>query len=233
MAKGGIPVVLVDNGAPAVITNRGMPITIVGGDGGGLVQDGDGITLSNADDTGNLATVTANIVDGALANVALPANKAVLTDQQASVNINQYDDSGSFAANVTVATNTPTFKLANATTRIVVDALPITVVAGGGKTAPATIEVDQGVLGNFPLTNATDALISNAQLVTITNSNNLLASTGSAVVGGGSVTRVSLPSQVTPVSNGQVLTGLPPTGTYTNQITFAVANGIITGITLS
>lgn len=193
MAKGGIPVVLVTNGAPAILTNRGMPITIVGGDAGSVVQDGESVTLSLSDDTGNLATVTANIVDGALANVALPSNKAVLTDQQASVDINQFDSSGSFAATVGVANNEPNFTLANATTRIIVNAGPCQVSDAAGKTVGAVFGVDQGALEPVQLTASGDAI----------------------------------------VSTGQALTGVAPTGTYTNTVTFTVANGVITGIALS
>lgn len=153
MAIGGIPVVIVSNGTPVSLGARGLPITIVGGDGGAVVQDGDSVTLSNSDDTGNLAQVTVNITDGALANVALPSDKAVLTDQQASVNINQFDGTGSFAATVGVANNVPSFQLANATTRIVVDALSVDVKlqSGSGLSASSRINIASGVLTGVTL----------------------------------------------------------------------------------
>lgn len=40
-------------------------------------------------------------------------------------------------------------------------------------------------------------------------------------------------STQTIVVNGETLTGVAPTGTYTNTVTFTVANGVITAIALS
>ena len=42
-----------------------------------------------------------------------------------------------------------------------------------------------------------------------------------------------LPATQTVVVNGQALTGVAPTGTYTSRVTFTVASGAITAIALS
>lgn len=42
-----------------------------------------------------------------------------------------------------------------------------------------------------------------------------------------------LPANQTVVTTGQALTGVAPTGSYTNTVTFTVAGGVITAITLS
>ena len=41
------------------------------------------------------------------------------------------------------------------------------------------------------------------------------------------------PATETRVTNGQELTGVTPTGTYISKVTFTVAGGVITAITLS
>lgn len=45
--------------------------------------------------------------------------------------------------------------------------------------------------------------------------------------------QVRFPATAAGVANGATLTGVEPTGTYTNTITFTVAGGVITGIALS
>lgn len=43
----------------------------------------------------------------------------------------------------------------------------------------------------------------------------------------------ALPATQTVVSSGQALTGVTPSGIYTNTVTFTVAGGVITAIVLS
>lgn len=163
---------------------------------GAVVTDGSVVTLKTAaggDFPGSPVTGTTDVAGGSLTQMLIPANEIVLKDQQTSVNVSQYDSTGSFAATVAVATNVLTLTLANATTRIAVNALPITVKDAANHTAAATIAVSGGAFGQFPLTNGTQTI----------------------------------------VSHNQALTGVAPTGTYTNTVTFTVAGGVITGIALS
>jgi hypothetical protein len=120
--------------------------------GNTLVTDGNSLPLSKEDNTGLLAMVTAHVASDVFQNVALPHNYAVLEDQGDSVAVNQYDDTGDVAMTIAVANNTPTFTLANATTRIVFDALPVDVKTAGGTTAASgTIGVNQGALTGISL----------------------------------------------------------------------------------
>ena len=60
-----------------------------------------------------------------------------------------------------------------------------------------------------------------------------VAGTHVAEVSGGNLTDVKLAASIAPVANGLALTGVTPTGTYTDTVTFTVANGVITAIVLS
>jgi hypothetical protein len=53
MAKGGIPVVIVENGTPAMAGTKGIPITIVGSSGGGAAVVTEGETVAMEDGSGN------------------------------------------------------------------------------------------------------------------------------------------------------------------------------------
>ncbi|MBO4120272.1 hypothetical protein J5T34_05900 [Cupriavidus gilardii] len=110
------------------------------------------IPLSKADNTGLQAMVTAHVANDLLESVALPADYACVQDQQTGLSVGQYDGSGSFAAVASVSGNALSLKLDNATTRIVVDALPVSVkTVNGATTAGGTIGVDQGALTGVTL----------------------------------------------------------------------------------
>lgn len=143
-----------------------VPGTIVPSNGA-VVINGSSVTLAKSDNTGGLALVTANIVGGSLIDVALPANYAVLQDGGTSINVNQFDNSGSFAATPHVASNNGSVQLANATTRIVVDALPVTVKnVSGSVTASGVIGISGGALTGITL-GANISLISNGTALTV------------------------------------------------------------------
>lgn len=76
-------------------------------------------------------------------------------------------------------------------------------------------------------------MVSNTAAVTIADSANNKTVTGSAVVANGAVSRVAAPATAAIVTNDQALTGVTPAGTFTNTVTFAVTDGVITGIALS
>lgn len=160
---------------------------------GAVVEDGDSATVTKADGTGSLSTVTFDVSGGSVVGAALAGNAAIVTDNDLNQIVNNADGSAGGAMQINVSANAPTFELFNAAQRIATNLVPITVVDGNGKTAGATIAVTGGVFGNFPLTAATNCIVSSAQ----------------------------------------ALTGVAPTGTYTNTVTFTVANGRITAIVLS
>lgn len=143
-----------------------VPGTVVPANGA-VVTDGATTTLAKSDDTGNLATVTVNVVGGTVQDVALPANYAVLQDGGTSINIAQYDNSGTFAATPHASANVASAQLANATTRIVVDALPVTVKnVSGSVTASGVIGISGGALTGITLAAAT-SLVSNGTALTV------------------------------------------------------------------
>lgn len=75
--------------------------------------------------------------------------------------------------------------------------------------------------------------VTNGQAVTVANSVNNKSVSGTAVVTGAALTRISLPATAAIVTSTQALTGVTPSGTYTNTVTFTVAGGVITAIALS
>ena len=80
----------------------------------------------------------------------------------------------------------------------------------------------------------TTAIVTNGQTpIVMANSANSKTVNGTAVVANGAVSRVSAPATAAIVTSSQALTGVAPTGTYTNTVTFTVANGVITAIALS
>ncbi|WP_447724620.1 hypothetical protein [Sphingomonas koreensis] len=142
------------NNTPLSVTGYSLdnPAPQAPPDGTALVADGS--TVSITDTAGSpLVSGTASVDGNTLDGVALPSNAAMLTDGQASVDINQFDNSGDFAATVAVANNALTLKLANATTRIVVDMLPVDVKlqSGTGLSANGRINIASGALTGVTL----------------------------------------------------------------------------------
>lgn len=155
---------------PAISAPGGVsyvPGTIVPSDGA-VVTNGASETLVKADGTGNLASLTLTVSGGSVQNAKLPANKAVLTDQQASIDVTQYDGSGTFAMTVAVANNAQTLTLANGTTRILVDQLPIGLQSSAGVSTgqSATIGITSGALVGLKLA-ANVAVVVNAVGLTV------------------------------------------------------------------
>lgn len=102
----------------------------------------------------------------------------------------------------------------------------------GKQNITGTLQVKDGALKQVVLPAAT-TMVSNTDAVTIADSANNKTVAGSAVVADGAVSCVAAPATAAIVTNGQALIGVAPTGTFANTVTFAVANGVITGITLS
>lgn len=136
-----------------------IPGAVVPSDGA-IVTDGTSATLTKVDGTGNLGTVTLDVAGGSVSGAALAGNLGVVTDN-VSVNINQYDNSGSVAAAVDVLANAATFTLANATTRIVINGQSTNIRnVSGSKAVGGTIVVDQGALTGVTLA-ALNAMVTN------------------------------------------------------------------------
>ena len=72
-------------------------------------------------------------------------------------------------------------------------------------------------------------------LVTVRNSTGAksVPSAVAQVNASGVLTSVDLPATAAPITSGQALTGVTPTGTFTTTVTFTVAGGVITAIVLS
>lgn len=97
----------------------------------------------------------------------------------------------------------------------------------------ATATVTGTTLTNVKLA-ATVAFVDNADTVPVQNSAGaVVAGTHTATVAAGVVSNVKLAATIAPVASGLALTGVTPTGTYTNTVTFTVAAGVITAIVLS
>lgn len=97
----------------------------------------------------------------------------------------------------------------------------------------ATATVTGSTLTNVKLS-ATVAFVDNADTITVQNSaGTAVAGTHTATVAVGVLSNVKLAATIAPVASGLALTGVTPTGTYTNTVTFTVAAGVITAIVLS
>ncbi len=97
----------------------------------------------------------------------------------------------------------------------------------------ATATVTGTTLTNVKLA-ATVAFVDNADTITVQNSaGTAVAGTHTATVAAGVLSNVKLAATIAPVASGLALTGVTPTGTYTNTVTFTVAAGVITAIVLS
>lgn len=94
-------------------------------------------------------------------------------------------------------------------------------------------KINTGAISAPVFPTATQSVVNNGATVTAANSANNKTVNATYVVSGGNVQRVSLPATAAIVTSGQALTGVAPTGTYTNTVTFTVANGVITAIALS
>lgn len=100
------------------------------------------------------------------------------------------------------------------------------------KTVAGTAVVTSGVLTGINLP-ATTALVNNAEAtLAIQNSAGAAIGSGTAAVAAGVVSNIKLPATVAGVSSGQKVNAGTVSGTG-NFATFTVANGVITGITLS
>lgn len=104
--------------------------------------------------------------------------------------------------------------------------------SAGSDSHPATFTVAGGKVTNVKITAATTGMVDQGDAVSVQNSAGANGIVGTAQVSAGVITSVRLPAASAAISNGAALT-VPVTGTYTTTATIAIANGVITGITLS
>jgi hypothetical protein len=200
---------------------------------GAIVTNNEVAPVRNTADSATLTTGTAKVTGdpGAFGGVKLPGTATILTDQQSSVLVNQYDDTGSAAAAVHVTGNALTLVLANVTSRIAFQGTPVQVSAGS-KTVPATVALTGGAWAPFPLTNSTDAIVQHGDAIEVENQAESQNVVGSVVVAAG-VVSAKLPANAALVGNNVGLQ-VPVTGTFVDTITPQVnASGVVTGFTLS
>ncbi|AXH71955.1 MAG: putative structural protein [Podoviridae sp. ctbj_2] len=114
------------------------------------------------------------------------------------------------------------------------DAASVTLLPATGTTpaqGTATAAVAASAITGVRLA-ANRVAITTAATAPVQNSAGAAIGTGTITVAANAISNIRLPATVAGVSNGAALT-VPVTGTYTNTATIAVANGVITGITLS
>lgn len=103
-----------------------------------------------------------------------------------------------------------------------------------GKTKPNFVDAMNAYYGGIKDgTVVVPASVANGATITMANSTNTKTVSGTAVVTGSALTRVSAPATAAIVTTGQALTGVTPTGTFATTVTFTVAGGVITAIALS
>jgi hypothetical protein len=158
-----------------------------------VVGNGASVIISKADNTGMLATGTANVPanTNTFENVGLPQNYAVIQDGADSIDVLDYGSGGGQVAGVArVSGNAGNVQLANSTTKIAINAAPAQVTAGG-KTVGITLAVDQGAWQPFPLVNATDAIVSDGDALTVPVTGTY-TTTATLTVANGVITSITL-----------------------------------------
>ncbi|WMT90144.1 hypothetical protein [Pelagibacterium sp. H642] len=196
-----------------------------------VVGNGASVIISRADNTGLLASGTANVPadTNTFQNVALPHDYAVIQDG-GTINMLDYGSGGGqVAGTARVSANDGSVQLSNSTTKIAINAAPAQ-VTGGGKTVGVTLAVDQGNWQPFPLVTATDAIAQDGDAVTVNAQDGTVQGTMS--VAANAVSGVTLPDTAALATDGMTLQ-IPVTGTYTDSVTLTVAGGVITAIELS
>ena len=172
----------------------------------------------------------------------LPANQAVVTD---STTYALYGSDGTTNQNTTVSPVIASgilsrFKLAASYTALA-NAVAVAVrnSAGANSHSGTSVVTAAGVLTGINLP-ATTAMIDNADAVTMQNSaGTAITGTHPATVSAGVLSNVKLAATIAPVANASVQASVPVTnnailaiGTVNRQVTYTVANGVVTGLTI-
>lgn len=111
---------------------------------------------------------------------------------------------------------------------MVMAATPVVLVPNGTPVTPANLGTPVTIVSD------TATVVKNGDNVQVRLNNNTDGHAATAVVTGGSIIAVKLALTTTAmVDTNDTITGVAPTGTYTNTVRFTVVNGAITGIALS
>lgn len=202
---------------------------------GALVEQGQDVDLINAADT-SLGVFPAKVDSNSLRGLVVPATTALINN---GVSVTVTESNGT----TVVSSLSPAVVSGNSLQRVT---LPATIAAAangasvpggvvnsaGADTHPATFTIAGGKVTNVKITSATTAMVDQSDTVSVQNSAGANGIGGTAQVSAGVITAVRLPAASAAISNGAALT-VPVTGTYTTTATIAIANGVITGITLS
>lgn len=205
---------------------------------GAVVANGTSVPLSGPDSSQNFATVTTNVSGGSLVRVNLPTGTAVVTNQAGSINV-QDADGTQVGASATIVSQTGQLSFVGlpGTAALVTNGMSVQMANfGGAGPVNGVVAMNSGFINWVSLANQTDAIISNSfstDIGSIAVSPSDDFATVNVSSGALQSVTVSLAPTKTVVTNSQQLTGVAPTGTYTNTVTFTVANGVITGIALS
>ena len=219
------------NGTIHIDANGNVTVDWPGGGSGTPLEDGEPVNLDSHDGNTILASTVARVADGNLVGVLLPQNYAVIQDGVGNFDIANYGSGqGAVAVIARVSNNEPGVQLANSTTKIAINAAPVSITAGG-KTVGATIAVDQGEWQAFPLTDATDAIVESSDTIPVIDMGG--SNEDAVVVVDNHVVLHALLAPNRCIAHDQQALQIPVTGTYTDTATLTVANGVITGITLS
>ncbi len=172
----------------------------------------------------------------------LPSNQAVVTD---STTYPLYGSDGATNQNTTVSPVIASgilsrFKLATGYTALA-NAVAVAVrnSAGANSHSGTSVVTTAGALTGVNLP-ATTAMIDNGDAVTMQNSaGTAIAGTHPATVSSGVISNVKLAATIAPVANASVQASVPVTnnailaiGTVNRQVTYTVANGVVTGLTI-
>lgn len=206
-------------------------------EGSVVVTSGTGVPLLKLDESLLFDSAVALVKDGTLTGATLPGTTTTLT-HAASVAVRESDGTTivtGAGATATVSANTLNYITlpAGIAAAGAGASVPGGVVNSAGTDShPATFTVAGGKVTNVKLTAATTAVVDQSDTVSVQNSAGANGIGSVVHVANGAVTAVRLPASSAAVSNGAALT-VPVTGTYTTTATIAIANGVITGITLS
>lgn len=138
-------------------------------------------------------------------------------------------------ATATVTANTLNYVRLPATSAIVANNGTTAVQNSGGTAvgSAATLVVASGALTAIKLPTSTAPTTSTTTPAILNSTGTVAGGNGTVTVTNGAIANIKLPAGTALVPNAYALTGVAPTGTYTSTVTFTVAGGLITGITLS
>lgn len=231
----GAPVVLVPNGTPVTPGTLGTPVTIVGGNAG-VITDGSTVNIFGANGTSQRGTATA-VVDGGTVKLTLPAGSTIITDQAGGIVVQDADGTQANASAVIASpSNLLSYVGLPGEAALVTNGMSVKMANfGGAGPVDGVVALSGGFINWVSLASQTNAIIADSfstdiSAIVVSPSDDF----ASVNVSSGALqsVQVSLAPTKAVVEDAQALQ-VPVTGTYTNTITPTIANGVVTGFTLS